>query len=172
MKRQESLSIRPATEDDIPLLLEFIKALADYERLSHLVSATDSSLRESLFGVQPGAQALLAFEDDIPVGFAVYFHSFSTFLGRRGMWLEDLFVKPEYRGRGYGKALLHRVGQIAHERGCGRFEWAVLDWNTPSIEFYSSLGAEPLSDWTIFRMTGKSLEQFSRTSPLPAGERC
>ena len=165
---QANLTIRNATENDVPLLLEFVKALADYERLSHLVTATEASLRESLFGAQPGAHSLLAFEDDTPVGFAVYFHNFSTFLGRRGMWLEDLFVTPKYRGRGYGKALLHRVGQIAYERGCGRFEWSVLDWNTPSIEFYRRLGAQPLSDWTIFRMTGRSLEQFANTRPSSA----
>jgi GNAT superfamily N-acetyltransferase len=160
-------TIRDATQDDVPLILEFIRALAEYERLSHLVTATEAILRESLFGPRPGAQALLAFEGDTPVGFAVYFHNFSTFLGRSGMWLEDLFVKPAYRGCGYGKALLHRAGQIAHERGCGRFEWSVLDWSTPSIEFYRSLGAEPLSDWTIFRMTGKSLEQFAHRSKKP-----
>lgn len=154
--------IRPATDDDVALVLEFVKALADYEKLSHRVSATEAALRESLFGAHPGAEVLLAFESDTPVGFAVYFHNFSTFLGVKGLWLEDIFVKPEHRGRGHGKALLLRVARIAHERGCGRFEWAVLDWNRPSWEFYKSLGAQPLEDWTMFRVTGEALTRLAK----------
>ena len=156
-----SLVIRPATSSDLSLVLSFIQGLADYEKLSHLVSATEKTLQESLFGPLPGAEVLLAFESDTPVGFAVYFHNFSTFLGVKGLWLEDIFVKPEYRARGYGKALLLHVARIAKERRCGRFEWAVLDWNAPSIEFYKSLGAVPLDDWTIFRVTGPALEKLA-----------
>jgi GNAT superfamily N-acetyltransferase len=156
-----SLVIRPATCSDLSLLLSFIQGLADYEKLSHLVTATEETLQESLFGPGPGAEVLLAFESATPVGFAVYFHNFSTFLGVKGLWLEDIFVKPEHRGRGYGKALLLHVARIAKERRCGRFEWAVLDWNAPAIEFYKSLGAVPLDDWTIFRVTGPALEKLA-----------
>ena len=156
-----TLVIRPATTSDVPLVLSFIQGLAEYERLSHLVTATEQTLQDSLFGSHPGAEVLLAFESGTPVGFAVYFHNFSTFLGVKGLWLEDIFVKPEHRGRGYGKALLLHVARIAHERRCGRFEWAVLDWNEPSIEFYKSLGAVPLDDWTIFRVTGAALESLA-----------
>jgi GNAT superfamily N-acetyltransferase len=156
-----ALEIRPATADDVPLVLSFVKQLADYEKLSHMVVATEASLREALFGEQPGAEVLLAFAEGEPVGFAVYFHNFSTFLGRRGLWLEDIFVRPERRGHGYGKALLLAVARIAQERGCGRFEWAALDWNTPAWDFYRSLGATPLEDWTIFRVTGAALEKLA-----------
>jgi GNAT superfamily N-acetyltransferase len=156
-----SLVIRPATPTDLALVLSFIQGLAEYEKLSQLVTATEETLRDSLFGPIPGAEVLLAFESATPVGFAVYFHNFSTFLGVKGLWLEDIFVKPEYRGRGYGKALLLHVARIAKERRCGRFEWAVLDWNAPSIEFYKSLGAVPLDDWTIFRVTGPALERLA-----------
>lgn len=150
-------SIRIADAADAALILSFIRDLADYEKLSHLVTATEGGLREALFGAHPGAEVVLAFEGDEAVGFAVYFHNFSTFLGVRGLWLEDLFVRPAYRGRGHGKALLLHVARIAHQRGCGRFEWAVLDWNEPSIQFYKSLGAQPLDDWTIMRVTGPAL---------------
>ena len=156
-----SLVIRPATRSDLSLVLSFIQGLADYEKLSHLVTATEETLQDSLFGPVPGAEVLLAFESATPVGFAVYFHNFSTFLGVKGLWLEDIFVKPEHRGRGYGKALLLHVARIARDRQCGRFEWAVLDWNAPSIEFYKSLGAVPLDDWTIFRVTGPALEKLA-----------
>ena len=156
------LNIRPATEADLPLVLAFIRGLAEYERLSHLVTATEETLRDSLFGPSAGAEVLLGFEADTPVGFAVFFHNFSTFLGRRGLWLEDIYVPPEFRRKGYGRALLLHVARIAHERGCGRFEWAALDWNTPAIEFYRSLGAVTLDDWTIFRVTGEALERLAR----------
>lgn len=156
-----SLVIRPATRSDLSLVLSFIQGLAEYEKLSHLVSATEQTLQDSLFGPHAGAEVLLAFEAGTPVGFAVYFHNFSTFLGVKGLWLEDIFIKPEHRGRGYGKALLLHVARIARERRCGRFEWAVLDWNEPSIEFYKSLGAVPLDDWTIFRVTGDALEKLA-----------
>lgn len=159
--------IRPANVDDVGLVLSFVRELADYERLSHLVSASEDSLREALFGAQPGAEVLLAFEGDAAVGFAVYFHNFSTFLGRKGLWLEDIFVKPEHRRKGYGRRLLLHLARVAHERGCGRFEWAALDWNTPAWDFYKSLGAVPLEDWTIFRVTGEALERLARTQPSP-----
>jgi GNAT superfamily N-acetyltransferase len=154
--------IRSATAGDVAVILDLVRGLAEYERLSHLVSATEDSVREALFGEHPGAEAVLAFEGETAVGFAVYFHSFSTFLGRKGLWLEDLFVKPQHRRRGYGKALLLHVARIAHERGCGRFEWAALDWNAPAWEFYRALGAVPLEDWTLFRVTGETLEKLAR----------
>jgi len=156
--------IRSATAGDVAVILDLVRGLAEYERLSHLVSATEHGVREALFGEHPGAEAVLAFEGETAVGFAVYFHNFSTFLGRKGLWLEDLFVKPEHRRRGYGKALLLHVARIAHERGCGRFEWAALDWNTPAWEFYRALGAMPLEDWTMFRVTGETLEKLARNA--------
>jgi GNAT superfamily N-acetyltransferase len=159
----DALQIRPATADDVPLVLSFVEQLADYEKLAHMVVATEASLREALFGDRPGAEVLLAFAEGAPVGFAVYFHNFSTFLGRKGLWLEDIFVKPDRRGRGYGKALLLAVARIARERGCGRFEWAALDWNTPAWEFYRALGATPLEDWTMFRVTGAALDKLGST---------
>jgi GNAT superfamily N-acetyltransferase len=158
------LRIRPAAITDTATLLELIRALAEYEHLSHGVSATEALLREALFGASPGAEALLAFAADEAVGFAVYFHNFSTFLGRRGLWLEDLFVKPEHRRRGYGRALFLRVASIAVERGCGRYEWAALDWNEPAIRFYKSMGAMALDDWTTYRVTGEALQQLARAA--------
>jgi len=155
-------TIRPATATDTSTLLDLIRGLAEYEHLSHLVTASEATLKDALFGAQPGAEALLGFEGEHAVGFAVYFHNFSTFLGKRGLWLEDLFVIPEARGRGYGKALLKHCARLAVERGCGRFEWSVLDWNTPSIEFYKAAGATLMDDWTICRMTGEALERFAR----------
>jgi GNAT superfamily N-acetyltransferase len=164
MTMPSAFRIRPATADDAAVVLELVRALADYERLSHLVSATEGGVREALFGRHPGAEVVLAFEGETAVGFAVYFHNFSTFLGRKGLWLEDLFVKPEHRRRGYGKALLLHLARIAHDRGCGRFEWAALDWNTPAREFYRALGAVPLEDWTMFRVTGAALEKLARSA--------
>jgi GNAT superfamily N-acetyltransferase len=155
------LTIQPATEADIPLVLMFIRGLAEYEHLSHLVTATEETLRDALFGARPGAEVLLAFETQTPVGFAVFFHNFSTFLGRRGLWLEDIYIDPAFRRKGHGRALLLHVARIAHERGCGRFEWSALDWNTPAIDFYKALGAVPLDDWTIFRATGAALEKMA-----------
>ena len=155
------VTIRPALIDDTATLLDLIRGLAEYERLSHLVTATEASLQEALFGSQPGAEALLAFEDEIAIGFAVFFHNFSTFLGKRGLWLEDIFVRPEHRRKGYGEALFLHVARIAHDRGCGRFEWSALDWNEPAIRFYQSMGAVALDDWTIFRVTGDALERLA-----------
>jgi GNAT superfamily N-acetyltransferase len=154
-------SIRAAVVADTAVILDFIKRLAEYEKLAHMVVADEALLREEVFGPRSHVEVLLAFEDKTPVGFAVFFHNFSTFLGRKGLWLEDLFVLPEKRGRGYGKKILLELARIAHQRNCGRFEWAVLDWNTPSIDFYKSLGAVPLEDWTIFRVTGPALENLA-----------
>ncbi len=153
--------IRSASEDDIPLILTFIRDLARYERLEHAVVATEDILRESLFGQPRFAEVLFGEEDGTPVAFALFFHNFSTFVGRPGLYLEDVFVKPEKRGHGYGKAMLARLASIAVERNCGRFEWAVLDWNTSAIDFYKSLGASPIDDWTIFRVTGAALEALA-----------
>jgi GNAT superfamily N-acetyltransferase len=157
--------ILPATPDDVPEILAMIQALADYERLRDLCIATESSLKEALFGSQPAAEVVLGWEDARPVAFALYFHNFSTFLGRRGLYLEDLFVRPPFRGRGYGRALLVHLARIAVARGCGRFEWAVLDWNSTAIGFYESLGATLLPDWRITRVTGGALERLA-ASPV------
>ena len=139
--------IRTATEADVPVILQLIRDLATYERAPEAVVATEAGLREVLFGAKPSAEVLLALEKTEPVGFAVYFYNFSTWLGRAGLYLEDLFVRPEMRGKGYGRALLIRLAQIAKERGCGRMEWAVLDWNEPAIQFYRKLGATPMHEW-------------------------
>jgi GNAT superfamily N-acetyltransferase len=155
--------IRPARPEDCEPLHALILGLADYERLLHAVVGTVGDLRAELFGAQPVIEAALAWEGARPVGFALWFHTYSTFLARRGMWLEDLFVIPEARGRGHGKALLKHCARLAVERGCGRYEWSVLNWNQPSIEFYKAAGAVLMSDWTICRMTGEALERFARS---------
>jgi GNAT superfamily N-acetyltransferase len=155
------LRITPATENDLGLILSYIRKLAEYEKLSHMVVATEENIREHVFGPNPVAEVLLAHWDQEPVGFALFFRNYSTFLGRAGIYLEDLFVDPEQRGKGIGKALLIRLAQIAVERGYGRLEWAVLDWNTPSIEFYRSLGAVPQDEWTVYRITGDALAQLA-----------
>jgi GNAT superfamily N-acetyltransferase len=154
--------IRFAGEEDIPTILRFIRDLARYERLEHEVVATEDVLRQTLFGPRRNAEVLIGEVNGEPAGFALFFHNFSTFLGRPGIYLEDLFVRPEDRGRGYGKALLGRLAELAIERGCGRVEWAVLDWNAPSIEFYKSLGAVPMTDWRIFRLKGDALQKVAR----------
>ncbi len=159
-------AIRAAGEDDVPLILQFIRDLAEYERLADKVIATEERLRESLFGNPRFAEVILGEEDGAPVGFALFFHNYSTFLAQPGIYLEDLFVKPEARGHGYGKALLARLAQLARERGCGRVEWAVLDWNAPSIAFYKALGAVPMDDWTVFRLTGTALVKLAGQSAL------
>ncbi|MFN0040200.1 MAG: N-acetyltransferase family protein [Burkholderiales bacterium] len=153
-------SMRSATPDDLPLVLSFIRELAEYEHLSHMVTATEAGLRAALFGSRPAAEVILGFAKDEPAGFAVYFWNFSTFLGLPGLWLEDLYVRPHHRRRGYGRALLLEVAAMARDRGCGRFEWAALDWNVSAIRFYRALGALPLDDWTTFRVTGKSLDHL------------
>ena len=154
-------TITHASRADVPTILGFILQLAAYEHLENEVIATEELLEEWMFDKEK-AEALIAREGDTPVGFALYFHNFSTFLGRAGIYLEDLFDLKEYRGRGYGKALLCRLAQITVERGCGRLEWSCLDWNQPSIDFYRSLGAVPMSDWTIYRLTGDTLKNMAK----------
>jgi GNAT superfamily N-acetyltransferase len=155
------VTIRPATEADLGTIEELIRALAEYERMADEVVMDAELLRKGLFGDRPYAEVLIAEVDDEAVGFALFFHNFSTFLGRPGIYLEDLFVKPEHRGSGLGKALLKRLAEIAVERGCGRMEWAVLDWNEPSIGFYKKLGARPNDDWTVYRLTGEALQNLA-----------
>jgi len=154
------MEIREATEADVPLILQFIKDLAEYERLAHKVVATEESLRRTLFGNPRFAEVVFAREGGVDAGFALFFHNYSTFHGAPGIYLEDLFVRPEFRGRGIGKQLLTYLARLARERGCTRLEWAVLNWNTPSIEFYKHLGAVPLSDWIVFRLTGDELQEL------------
>ena len=144
-----------------------IKGLADYEKMADEVVATEAGLREALFGPRPDAEVVIAYADSEPAGFALFFHNFSTFVGRRGLYLEDLFVKPSWRGHGVGKGLLMHLARLAVERGCGRFEWSVLDWNEPAIRFYESLGARPMAGWTIFRVTGEALARLGASSDTP-----
>ncbi len=150
------ISFRFASPEDCPLILSFIKALAEYEKMSDQVVATEELLREWIFEKEK-AEVIFPVVDGEELGFALFFHNFSTFLGRAGIYLEDLFIKPEHRGKGYGKATLQQLGRIALERGCGRLEWACLDWNKPSIDFYLSLDARPMEDWTVYRLAGDSL---------------
>jgi GNAT superfamily N-acetyltransferase len=165
MSHQPSVDFRiaPATERDVPAILRMIKGLAEYEKLTHVVVATEAGLRASLFGSRPAAEVVIAYAGDEPAGFAVFFPSFSTFLGKPGLYLEDLFVEPLWRRRGLGRKLLRYVAGVADARSCGRLEWSVLDWNEPSIQFYRSIGAEPLQDWTIFRLTGEALDRLAKT---------
>lgn len=158
------LQIRFATEADVPLILQFIKALAEYEKLADRVVATEDGLRKTLFGNPRFAEVLIAEADGEPAGFALFFHNYSTFLGRPGIYLEDLFVNPVARGLGYGKALLARLAAIAKSRNCGRLEWAVLNWNKPSIDFYESLGAIALDEWKIYRLIGEPLDRLAELS--------
>ena len=162
VKTSENFQIRPAHVEDVPIILELIRDLATYERAPEEVIATEEQLVDVLFGKRPAAQVLLAFEGNSPVGFALFFHNFSTWLGRPGLYLEDLFVKPEKRGKGYGRALLVELAKIAMERGCGRMEWAVLDWNEPAIKFYHALGAKPMDEWTVFRLTRDGIEKLAK----------
>ena len=155
------LNIRTATEADFPLILQFIRDLAEYERLAHACVATEESVRETLFGARPYAEVIIAEYAGAPAGFALFFHNYSTFLARPGIYLEDLYVRPELRGHGIGKALLARLASLAMERKCGRLEWAVLNWNESAIRFYRSLGAEPQTEWTVYRVTGEALERLA-----------
>ena len=156
----EKMEFRYAEEKDVPLILQFIKELADYEKMLDEVVATEALLKEWIFEKKK-AEVIFAMEDGCEVGFALFFHNFSTFLGRAGIYLEDLYVKPDYRGKGYGKGLLKELARIAVERGCGRLEWWCLDWNRPSIDFYLSLGAEPMNDWTVYRIAGDTLRELA-----------
>lgn len=155
------LNFRYAERKDTPLILKFIKELADYEKMLDEVVADEATLEEWIFDKQK-AEVIFAMEDDKEIGFALFFHNFSTFLGRAGIYLEDLYVQPGYRGKGYGKAILKKLASIAVERGCGRLEWWCLDWNKPSIDFYMSLGAEPMSDWTVYRIAGDTLLELAK----------
>ena len=157
----QTLTIRRAARADVPLVLSFVRDLAEYEKLSHLVVATEEVIAEELFGPKSHTEVLLGHVGAEPVAFAVYFHNFSTFLGRKGLYLEDLYVRPAHRRRGYGRAMLLQVARIAAERNCGRLEWSVLDWNELASEFYKRLGAVPLEDVTVFRLTGESLKRLA-----------
>jgi GNAT superfamily N-acetyltransferase len=156
-----SFRIEETARQDVPLILSFIKELAEYERLSDSVVVTEDALKEALFGERPTAFALIGYYGDAPVSFALFFHNFSTFAGRPGLYLEDLYVRPEMRGRGFGRMMLRRLAQLARARGCARMEWAVLDWNEPAIRFYRSLGARPMDDWTVFRLTDEALDKLA-----------
>jgi GNAT superfamily N-acetyltransferase len=158
------LTIRAATEQDVSLILSFIRQLAEYERLLDAVKATEETLRATLFGARPVGEVLIAEDGGTPVGFALFFQNYSTFLAQPGLYLEDLFVIPAARGRGVGRLLLEHLAQIAIDRGYGRVEWAVLDWNAPAIGFYRRVGAVPMQDWTIMRLTGESLTRLARQS--------
>jgi GNAT superfamily N-acetyltransferase len=161
MHAAPALRLRAATADDVPTVLRLIRGLAEYERLLHECEATEAQLRATLFGERPQAEVVLAEWEGAPAGFALFFHNYSTFLARRGLYLEDLFVFPEFRGHGIGKALLVHLARLAVERGCGRLEWAVLDWNAPAIGFYTSLGAAPMDEWTVMRVTGDGLRRLA-----------
>jgi GNAT superfamily N-acetyltransferase len=161
MKQSADFEIRAARMEDVRVILQLIRDLATYERAPDEVTATEEQLIAVLFGERPAAEALLAFEAESAVGFAVYFYNFSTWLGRAGLYLEDLFVKPEKRGKGYGRALLVELAKIARDRGCGRMEWAVLNWNEPAIKFYQTLGARPMNEWTVFRLTRDEIAKLA-----------
>ena len=156
------LSIRAATPADVPLMMQFIRELAEFERLAHEVQGTEEALREEMFGARPVVEAIIARVGEEPAGWALFFHNFSTFLTRRGLYLEDLYVRPDFRGRGIGRRLLAELARIAVERRCGRLEWWVLDWNEDAIRFYRSLGAIAMDEWTVHRMTGAALEALAR----------
>src|SRR6266478_5832491 len=168
MKEITNLKIRSAHIEDVPIILELIRDLATYERAPDEVTATEEVLVDVLFGERPAAEVLLAFEGKSPVGFALFFHNFSTWLGRPGLYLEDLFVKPDRRGNGYGRALLVELAKIARDRGCGRMEWAVLDWNEPAINFYRALGARPMHEWTVFRLTRDEIARLASAADTAA----
>ncbi len=161
MAEREALTIRPATLADVPVILQLIRDLATYERAPNDVTATEEQLLRVLFGEKPSAEVLIAREGEQAVGFAVFFHNFSTWLGKPGLYLEDLFVRPDERGRGYGRALLVELARVARDRGCGRMEWAVLDWNDPAIQFYRKLGAKPMDEWTVFRLKQEDISRLA-----------
>ena len=165
-----ALSIAAGQPQDAAALAAMIRALAEYEHLAHVCVSTEDDLRTAIWGPDPAAEVLIARLDDMPVGFALFFHTFSTFLARRGLWLEDLFVVPEYRGAGIGKALLRAVAAIARDRACGRFEWSVLDWNAPAIRFYESLGATVMPDWRIARVAGPAMETLALATKTDRSE--
>jgi GNAT superfamily N-acetyltransferase len=161
----DAFKIKPATTQDVPLILQFIKELADYEKLLHQVVATEEILKETLFGDKSHAEVVIGYLDNKPVSFALFFHNFSTFLGRPGIYLEDLFVKPEARGKGIGQKMLAYLAHLAKQRKCGRLEWWVLDWNETAVNFYKKLNATPMDEWTVFRVTDKALDDLADTWP-------
>ena len=166
MDAKPLLSIRPATVEDVALVARLIRELAEYERLADAAVATEADLREQLFGERPAAEVLVAEADGEPAGFALFFHTFSTFLGKRGLYLEDLFVRPAFRGLGLGRHLMAALARIAVQRGCGRFEWSVLDWNEPAIGFYRALGASAMDEWTVQRLQGEALRALASRDAL------
>jgi len=168
MKDVADFQIRPARVEDVPVILQLVRDLATYERAPDEVTATEEQLIDVLFGERPAAETLLAFEGKSPAGFAVYFYNFSTWLGRPGLYLEDLFVNPDKRGKGYGRALLVELAKIARDRGCGRMEWAVLNWNEPAIKFYRALGAKPMDEWTVFRLTPEEIVKLADAADTAA----
>ena len=157
----DNFELRHPLPDEVPLILGFIRELAEYERLSHECVITEEALRDSLFGSRPYAETLLAFLDGKAIGFCLFFHNYSTFLGKPGLYLEDLYLQPDFRNQGFGKRILSHLAALTLERGCGRFEWAVLDWNEPSIAFYRNIGAEPMNDWTVQRLAGEGLKALA-----------
>ena len=159
-RESPTVRIRTATKEDVPLILKFIKAIADYEKLADQVTATEETLTQSLFGNHPAAEVSFAYIKDQPVGYAVYFHNFSTFEGKRGLYLEDIFIEPAFRGKGIGKNMLKHLAQLAMDRQCARFEWVVLDWNENAIEFYQKIGAQVFDEWRVCRMERQAIEQF------------
>ena len=161
MNQREGVRIEWATEGDVPLILAFIRELAEYERLQDQVVATEERLRRSLFAEHAGAEVILAYLDDAPVGYALFYHSYSSFLGSRGLYLEDLYVKPEARARGIGRRLMAFLARLADERDCGRLEWCVLDWNAPAIRYYEKLGAQAMNEWALYRLTGEALDRLA-----------
>lgn len=160
----DHFKIKPATVNDVPLILSFIKELATYEKLLHEVVATEEIFRETLFGKEPKAEVIIAYLNEDPIGFALYFYNFSTFLGRPGIYLEDLFVKPSARGNGYGQKILSYLAQLAKQKNCGRLEWWVLDWNQTAIEFYKKIGAKAMDEWTVYRVSGQELDFLAAKS--------
>ena len=161
MATSTSFIIRAAGEDDVPVILALIKELAEYENLSHEVEATDANIRQSLFGDRPLAEALIGENQGVPISFALFFYNFSTFLGKAGIYLEDLYVKPQYRRNGFGRRMLAHIARLAKERNCARFEWSVLDWNEPAIRTYDRLNARPMKEWILYRLTGEALNQLA-----------
>ena len=160
--------IRAATENDAAVILALIKDLAEYEKLSHEVAATEDDIRQSLFGDRPVAEALIGELEGVPISFALFFYNFSTFLGKPGIYLEDLYVKPDYRGNGFGRKMLAHIAGLAKERNCGRFEWSVLDWNAPAIRTYDRLNARPMKEWILYRLTGDALDKLAQEGKQPA----
>ena len=166
----KAFQIKFATVDDVPLILKFIKELAEYEKLLHKVVATEASLRNTLFGDHVHAEVIIAYYENKPIGFSLFFHNYSTFLGKPGIYLEDLYIQPEARGKGFGKQMLVYLAKLAKERNCGRLEWWVLDWNKSAIKFYESIGAEPMSDWTVYRVDEQALEDLSDLEMIRAAD--